>query len=220
MLDRFQDLGSIIRSLTEASISKPAVAEQDFDYNRAIAFDRACQNAGVIQFLVDQGLIEKKNLGGKAVDLGTGYGNGVLALDFFGAEEVVGVAKSSESWDGRPILRERYIELSASQYLSQVETESIDFISAFWCNMKFRDFYDEALRVLRLGGQLLVTTDIPDTIRPEENKQAPWMQLPCDTIRADFEQFLQGKHTFVPENNNYRDGNYLVVTKNNNGNIS
>jgi SAM-dependent methyltransferase len=77
----------LAEELIRLQVSPPSEARQ-----AEIAYTRAAQIIGLLDFLKEQELLSDSDLSGRVADLGTGAGGGVLALIRFGQpQEVVGV---------------------------------------------------------------------------------------------------------------------------------
>lgn len=165
-----------------------------------LAIDRALEIAGVVQYLLGHGLLKKENLFGNVVDLGTGSGAGILALERFGAKQVKGIDRSQEfaSFDVSKVLGKKFTVAEACEYLSSLQEDSLSLITSFNTNMEFYEFYREAIRALQPGGQILVTTDIWEMVEGNTINSRRWLRLPIIKLPiAERQAFLQGQLFFI-----------------------
>lgn len=172
-----------------------------------IVDQRAREIAGVLHYLFEKGLLDRNNIYGKVIDIGTGTGAGIAAFKMFGVEEVVGV-DHNDSYCGfktQEILGNEFIHKPAASFLRSLPNCSVRLITAFHANISLAEFYPEVARVLTPGGQILVTTDIPESVGHLGGgvwlSEEDWHKLPVgDTLIAEQEAFKQGKLSFIPSN--------------------
>lgn len=134
---------------------------------------RASRIAGIFNFLLEQEALNRDNLNGRVLDLGTGSGGGALAMKLFGAKEVIGVddclglggglgtteAMPSQTVFSLPGVRHQSERVQ--KFLAEQKPESFNLITAFrappfrfpapaeLCQMTYLS--------LKPGGQILVT---------------------------------------------------------------
>ncbi len=129
--------------------------------------ERVPQIGHVIEVLIAEGMLKMANLSGRIVDIGTFLGPGVLALDRYNPEASVGVDARKILGDGvslETILGERFIQEDAGTYLHSLALSSVELITAFHSNIPMYNYFDQAKDALAPGGQLLVTTDMPNNV--------------------------------------------------------
>ena len=123
---------------------------------------RANEIEQLVALLIMRDLINPDNLEGAVVDFGTGFGAGAYILNQYGGT-VTGV-DSLESGVQRVIEEgilpaDRALVKDGFEYLGSLQPASINFIGAFMMQNEFphRKLYRESQRVLKPGGQLLIT---------------------------------------------------------------
>lgn len=178
---------------------------------------RAREIAGVIKYLMDAELINRQNIygGRQIVDLGTGSGAGMLALRMFGAKNVVGV-DHLDRHSGVDMKSVEGFKLSpADRYLRSIGSCSAQLITFFNSQSRIEEYYRDAARALAPGGQILVTTNVPESVGflgggVILNAQEDWLPLPKGRIPiAEREHFLESGLTFAPSNH-YPDRDMFV----------
>lgn len=182
---------------------------------------RAYEIAGVLQYLFEKGKLNKNNLYGKVVDVGTGAGAGIVALKMFGAHEVIGVDHISvhNGVNVQEILGHRFVHKTAASYLRSLPACSVRLITAFNTNISLAEFYPEAARPLVPGGQILVTTNAPESVGYLGSgvwlAEEDWIKLPIGhTPIAEREAFSKGKLSFTLANHcPDRDRFFFIETK-------
>jgi len=129
-----------------------------------------------LTYILLRGGLDRKNLKGRVIDLGTGSGAGLVALEALGVTQVVGVEDGSrlrksldkihnilinpfEAFSPADILRQqgKIVEMSNEQYLKIIKEKGwkASLITCFWIG------YEPPMRqieeVLIPGGQVIIT---------------------------------------------------------------
>jgi len=116
----------------------------------------------IMALLIMRELVNPDNLEGNVVDFGMGTGPGAYVLKQYG-ENITGV--DSSGWGVQIAIeegilpRDRALVKDGFDYLSGLQPGSLDFIGAFMMYLGFPHarLYQESQRVLKTGGQLLIT---------------------------------------------------------------
>lgn len=143
---------------------------------------RASRIVGIFNFLLEQEALNRINLRGRVVDLGTGSGGGTLAARLFGAKEVFGVddclglggglgateAMPSQTVFNMPGVRFQFEKVQ--EFINTQPPETFDLITAFRLP-PFRfptpsELCQMAYPLLKPGGQIIMTEG--DMISPRE----------------------------------------------------
>lgn len=182
---------------------------------------RAREIAGTLKYLLDRDFLKIENLTGQVVDVGTGTGAGIVAIEMFGARRVIGVDHIEKHGGFKPkdIFREQFVyePAGAARFLKSRKPGSLSLVTAFLANISLDEFFPEAVRALDLGGQILVTTDAPESVgylRGAAIGPESWRRiLPRDFIVADPELFWQKKLGFQFANRPALDQFFYIDTK-------
>ena len=103
----------------------------------------------------------------------------------------------------------------ADRYLRSIKPCSAQLITFFDSQSRIEEFYRDAARALAPGGQILVTTNVPESVGflgggVMLNVQEDWFSLPTGSIPiAQREHFLESGLTFVPSTH-YPDRDMFV----------
>ena len=135
---------------------------KSFDGLNVLTTSRAKDIEQIMALLIMRGSINPDNLEGAVVDFGMGTGPGAYVLNQYGGN-VTGV-DSSESGVQRAIEegilpRERALVQDGFKYLRSLQPDSLNLVAAFMMHKGFphERLYQESQRVLKSGGQLLIT---------------------------------------------------------------
>lgn len=135
---------------------------KSFDGLNVLTASRAKDIGQIMALLIMRGSINPDNIEGTVVDFGMGTGPGAYVLNQYGGN-ITGV-DSSESDVQRAIEegilpKERALVQDGFEYLNGLRPASLDFVAAFMMRSGFphERLYQESQRVLKLGGQLLIT---------------------------------------------------------------
>lgn len=139
-------------------MEESAINIESFNFcqeNRTIAL------SGVIEQLRKDGLLPNRLEGLKALDLGTGFGSGVIALKN-SSVKVQGIEASQvtvEKVIKRGILGPNEIKQgNVPPILEEFGEEEFDLITAFGATLPIESMLHKSARILRKGGRIIITT--------------------------------------------------------------
>ncbi len=135
---------------------------ESFNGLNVLTASRAKDIEQIIALLIMRGSVNPDNLGGTVVDFGMGTGPGAYVLNQYGGNvtkvdsSISGVQKAIEEGI---LPRDRALVQDGFEYLRGLQPESLDFVAAFMMHRGFphERLYLESPRVLKSGGQLLIT---------------------------------------------------------------
>ena len=194
MLERLRDL----------SPERDPITQEAIDH----LHERVPEIASVLEKLLAKGLLERANLSGRIVDLGTFLGAGVLALARYGPESSVGVEireMLSDGTDLKVVLGDNFVQGHVRDYLSSCPPGRINLLTPFYTNIPLHIYFDLLKTVLAPGGQLLVTTDFPNNVSSVFNEEGTnivpisfnlWRELP-ELERITEESHWQGSRDLL-----------------------
>ena len=146
----------------ERDLAKRVKMGASFDGLNVLTKSRAQDIEQIMALLIMRGSINPDNLEGTVVDFGMGTGPGAYVLNQYGGN-VTGV-DSSESGVQRAIEegilpRERVLIQDGFEYIRSLQPDSLNLVAAFMMHKGFphERLYQESQRVLKSGGQLLIT---------------------------------------------------------------
>ena len=116
----------------------------------------------IIALLIVNNSINPDNLAGDVVDFGTGTGAGAYVLKHYGATiKAVDVPRRGleTALEQGLLTPDQIVEGDGFEYLATLPDQSRNFIAAFMMPRGFphRHLYHQAQRILKTGGQLLIT---------------------------------------------------------------
>jgi len=149
-------------SVSGENLASRVKMAKSFDGLNVLTKSRAQDIEQIMALLIMRGSINPDNLEGTVVDFGMGTGPGAYVLNQYGGN-ITGV-DSSESGVQRAIEegilpRERALVQDGFKYLRSLQPDSLNLVAAFMMHKGFphERLYQESQRVLKSGGQLLIT---------------------------------------------------------------
>ncbi|MDD5649890.1 MAG: methyltransferase domain-containing protein [Candidatus Nanoarchaeia archaeon] len=151
---------------------------KSFDGLNVLNISRARDIEQIITLLIMNGSINPDNLSGNVVDFGMGTGPGSYVLKQYGGNitgvdsQEVGVKIAIEEGI---LPKEKALVQDGFEYLRSLQSQSLDFLAAFMMNEYFPSerLYQESQRVLKSGGQLLITgglNELKDKLQNDVSK--------------------------------------------------
>lgn len=151
-----------INSYNERDLAKRVKMGASFDGLNVLTKSRAQDIEQIMALLIIRDSINQDNLEGTVVDFGMGTGPGAYVLNQYGGN-ITGV-DSSESGvqiaiEEGILPRERALVQDGFEYLRSLQPDSLNLVAAFMMHKGFphERLYQESQRVLKSGGQLLIT---------------------------------------------------------------
>lgn len=128
---------------------------------------RAYDVGAKLEALVEDNLLSEKNLRGKALDIGLGYGGSYIALSRYSLD-VIGIEPRKDLAqmlvDNRVVPRDKIYVGDPLDFLRKQKNDTFDFIAGLHLfsenyGLQIEQFHKEAVRTLRKGGQLLFSAE-------------------------------------------------------------
>lgn len=182
---------------------------QEFLYKAAMEA-RASDVEAKLAGLLEEKLLDKKNLKGRVLDTGVGYGGSYLALTAR-SDDVRGIESNKELAEMLTrhgiVPEDRLFVGNPLGYLLRQSSASIDLIAVLHLfskesSLPIERFHREAIRVLRGSGQMLYTAEIDTSSGPFYSRRL--RQLP---------QVNGTRALFIPSYALGPDNVLLLVTK-------
>ena len=154
-------LGSDV-SMGGENLVKRVKMVQSFDGLNVLTTFRAKDIGQIMALLIMRGLVNPDTLEGNVVDFGMGTGPGAYVLNHYGGN-ITGVDPSETlvqtAIEEGILPKDRALVQDGFAYLNGLQPASLDFIGAFMMCHRFPHvkLYEESERVLKSGGQLLIT---------------------------------------------------------------
>ena len=146
----------------DRNLAKRAKIGASFDGLNVLPKSRAQDIEQIMALLIMRGSINPDNLEGTVVDFGMGTGPGAYVLRQYGGN-ITGVDSSENSVqiaiEEGILPKERALVQDGFEYLRSLQPQSLNLVAAFMMHGGFPEekLYNESQRVLKSGGQLLVT---------------------------------------------------------------
>jgi hypothetical protein len=172
-----------VRDLFLEKILNPLDFERIFS-TEAFILDSSIDRYYLIEFLIEQGMLDRENLEGKVIDIGCHVGATVDALGMYGGE-VVGADNGRyayESPSGRPISRMEGRSIIRSYSSRDDKPTLVSCFNVGWVeDMSYEgfafDLCQDSLSVLKPNGQVLYTLSNEDLEKYRKLNSFPNSQL-------------------------------------------